>query len=230
MIAGCTVGLVCGEIIGFGVENADSAVNAMVLNIPLPFMAPVLLLGFIGNVSNGGILVYNGVLDLHAILWRLKRSQVGIIFGVIGLVVGYLGLVVFNLVDSILALCSIVTVLVTPWVTINIIGWYQHRGEFRPYDLQAFAHHTDRGIYWYTNGFNIGAVLAWIIGVAVGLLFTNTNIFTGPLANVADGVDLSFISSAIVGSVIYLIVGRVSAAHNAIPPLPNIADGPIKDA
>jgi purine-cytosine permease-like protein len=194
------------------VQDGFNAVSAMIGNVPLALVLPVVLIGFIGNISNGAMVVYNGMLDLHAILWRMRRPQVGLIFGAVGLVFGYLGLVVFNLTDSILALCSIVTVLVTPWIMINIIGWFQHRGHFSPADLQDFDHHTARSIYWYSGGVNPGAVIAWIVGVVVGLLFSNTSLFVGPLANVAHGVDLSFISSAVVATVIYLAVGRVNAS------------------
>ena len=219
MIAGCVVSLTCGEVIGLGVQDAYSATTAMIANVPLALVVPVVALGFVGNISNGGMLVYNGMLDLHAILWRMRRAQVGLIFGAVGLAVGYVGLVVFNLTDSILALCSVVTVLVTPWIMINIIGWFQHRGRFNPDDLQAFAHHADRGIYWYSGGFNPGAVLAWAVGVAVGLLFCSTSLFVGPLVGIAHGVDLSFISSAVVACAIYLAIGGVSAAHHggAVP-------------
>jgi purine-cytosine permease-like protein len=212
MVAGCIIALTCGEIIGLGVQDGFNAVSAMIGNVPVALVLPVVLIGFIGNISNGAMVVYNGMLDLHAILWRMRRPQVGLIFGAVGLVFGYLGLVVFNLTDSILALCSIVTVLVTPWIMINIIGWFQHRGHFSPADLQDFDHHTARSIYWYSGGVNPGAVIAWIVGVVVGLLFSNTSLFVGPLANVAHGVDLSFISSAVVATVIYLAVGRVNAS------------------
>ena len=212
MVAGGVVALTCGEVIALGVQDAYAVTGAMMLNVPLLLLVPVALLGLVGNLSNGGMIVYNGMLDLHAILWRMRRSQVGLIFGAVGIAVGYVGLVVYSLADLIVALCSIVTILVTPWIMINIIGWFQHRGRFSPRDLQAFAGHADRGIYWYSGGVNGGAVLAWALGVVVGLLFCTTSVFTGPLVALAHGVDVSFISSALVASAIYLAVGRVSAA------------------
>ncbi len=215
MVAGGIVALTCGEVIALGVQDAYAVTGSMIENVPLLLLAPIVLLGLVGNVSNGGMIVYNGTLDLHAILWRMRRAQVGLVFGAVGIAVGYVGLVVFSLADLIVALCSIVTILVTPWIMINIIGWFQHRGRFSPRDLQAFAGHADLGIYWYSGGFNGGAVLAWAVGVVVGLLFCTTSVFTGPLVGLAHGVDLSFISSAVVASVVYLAVGRVSAAPAA---------------
>ena len=128
MVAGCIVALTCGEIIALGVSDAGISTSTMMDNLPAALLIPVALIGLVGNLTNGAMVAYNGTLDLHAILWRMRRPQVGLIFGAIGLVVGYVGLVLFNLTDSILALCSVVTVLVTPWIMINIIGYRQHGG------------------------------------------------------------------------------------------------------
>ncbi len=215
MVAGGVLALSCGAVIALGVQDAYAVTGSMMQNVPWLLLVPVALLGLAGNVSNGAMIVYNGMLDLHAILWRMRRAQVGLVFGAVGIAVGYVGLVVYSLADLIVALCSIVTVLVTPWIMINVIGWFQHRGRFSPRDLQAFAGHADRGIYWYTGGVNGGAVLAWAVGVVVGLLFCTTSVFTGPLVAWAHGVDLSFIGSAVVASAVYLAIGQVSAASDA---------------
>jgi len=42
--------------------------------------------------------------------------------------------------------------------------------------------------------------------LTVGLLFTSTSIFTGPLVKVVGGIDLSFTSSAVVGALFYYIL------------------------
>jgi purine-cytosine permease-like protein len=161
------------------------------------------------------MVVYNGMLDLQAILWRLTRLQVGFIFSAIGIAIGYLGLIAFDLTKSIVALCSIVTVLVTPWILIVVIGYFRHGRRFRARDLQAFAG-TDRGIYWYTNGFSVPALFAWVVSVTVGLLFSDTTLFTGPLAALAKGVDLSFLSAAVVGGILYLLLDRLLPTAGSI--------------
>jgi purine-cytosine permease-like protein len=104
---------------------------------------------------------------------------------------------------------------------INIIGYLRCGGRFRPRDLQAFADPTNRGVYWFHGGLNIQAVSSWLIGVVVGLLFTNSSLLTGPLADSADGVDLSFISAAAVAGVCYLLAGLVipAAKGSAVEPV-----------
>lgn len=201
--------LIAGAFIGLAVTDPSDPITGMLGFPGLGLLVPIVLLSFVGNSTNGAMCVYNGSLDLHAILWRLRRFQVGILFGIVGLAVAYLGTVVFNAVNSINALVSIVTVLVTPWMMINIIGYFEQRGRFDPVALQAFGVRGSR--YWYTAGFNPRAVIAWVVGVVVGLLFSNTSLMTGPLSTTASGVDLSFISSAIVGSAVYTLLPLVTA-------------------
>jgi purine-cytosine permease-like protein len=205
MFAGNVVALLAGAFIGLSIANPANTVTG-IIGIPSPILLiPVVALGFLGNATNGAMCVYNGTLDLQAILWRLGRLNVGLIFGVAGIAVAFLGVIVFDAVESINALVSIVTVLVTPWMAINIIGYLRCRGRFVPHHLQAFGAHT--GVYWYKGGVNPRAVFAWVAGVVVGLLFTNTSLLVGPLATSANGVELSFISAAVVGAVLYGLIG-----------------------
>ncbi len=222
MFTGNIVALLAGAFIGLSITNPSDPVSGIVSIPGVILLIPVVALGFIGNATNGAMCVYNGTLDLQAILWRLRRLSVGLIFGVAGLAVAYLGVIVFNAINSINALVSIVTVLVTPWMAINIIGYLRCHGRFLPHHLQAFADPTQRGVYWYTNGFNLRAVIAWVAGVAVGLMFTNTSLLVGPLATSANGVDLSFISAAVIGGALYLLIGvpaPLGADAEASPPV-----------
>ncbi len=216
MVAGCLIACVCGELIGLSVDNPNNANSLMFDFVPHLLILPIVLIGLVGNASNGGMVAYNGMLDLQAILWKLTRFQVGLIFSVIGLVVGYVGLIAYNMTNSILALCAIVTVLVTPWTVINVIGYFRHGQRFNTTDLQAFAGHKDRGIYWYKNGFNIPAVVSWLAAIIVGMMFSDTALFVGPLSSMAKGVDLSFLSAAFVGGILYVVLDQLMPSSASI--------------
>jgi len=208
MVLGCLIACGCGAVIGFAVSDPFDPTAQMLLPLPHGLILPLVLIGFIANAANGGMVVYNGMLDLQAVLWRLSRVQVGLIFSAIGLTLAYLGLIVFNAASAILALCSIVTVLVTPWSIINVLGYLRHGRRFAVSDLQAFESRGPRGRYWYAGGFNPAAVLSWLAAIVVGLLFSDTAFFAGPLAHLAHGVDLSFVSAAVLGGALYLLLDR----------------------
>jgi len=89
---------------------------------------------------------------------------------------------------------------------------------FNPLHLQDFAHRIARNLYWYRHGFSPRALIAWAVSTIIGMLFCNTHLFAGPLARLAGGADLSFISSAAAGALLYLALGRTSVGWAAPQP------------
>jgi cytosine/uracil/thiamine/allantoin permease len=90
-------------------------------------------------------------------------------------------------------------------------------GRYVPQDLHAFASPSHRGVYWFTGGINYRAFAAWVAATGVGLLFASTSIITGPLTDHVSGIDLSFMSSAIVGGVVYYVLVKVFPEHGVDP-------------
>jgi cytosine/uracil/thiamine/allantoin permease len=87
-------------------------------------------------------------------------------------------------------------------------------------DLQAFGDRGKSGVYWFTAGFNIKALIAWGVAVAVGTLFTSTSIITGPLTRHVSGIDLSFTSAAVVGGALYYALVRIFPERGVMPVAP----------
>jgi purine-cytosine permease-like protein len=84
-----------------------------------------------------------------------------------------------------------------------VLGLVGRDRSHHPVDLQAFAHGRRGGRYWFTGGWNIPSVIAWVVGATFGLLTVNTTLYVGPLADIAGGVDLSTIGSAALAALIY---------------------------
>ncbi|HKE99325.1 MAG TPA: purine/cytosine permease, partial [Actinomycetes bacterium] len=53
------------------------------------------------------------------------------------------------------------------------------------------------------------AALAWVAGSIFGLLAINTTLYKGPLADLADGVDVSFLGSFAIAGILYLVLEAV---------------------
>jgi purine-cytosine permease-like protein len=204
MLGGCALGLSAGVVLALNVSNPFNVTTQMLQGMPVWLLVPVCISGLGANIANGGMVVYNGILSLHAVLYKLKRVQVAYLFGVLGLAIGYFGLIAYNMAESIMALCSIVTMLATPWVVITLLGYARHKGRFDVAALQLFD--TKGARYWYQGGYNLAAVAAWFLAVGAGLPFSDNSLFVGPLAPLLDNVDMSFIVSAIVGAVSYALL------------------------
>ena len=91
-------------------------------------------------------------------------------------------------------------------MVVNLVGFlFARRGRYDPDDLQAFNQGRRGGRYWFTGGWNLRAVGAWAAGSVFGLLAVETELYTGPLAHVANGVDISLVGSAVIAGITYVI-------------------------
>jgi purine-cytosine permease-like protein len=166
---------------------------------------PILLIGLAGGVGQGVLNLYASGLDLEALAPRLKRVHTTLITSVAAVILLYVGTFAFNAVDSITAMTLVLNGLAAPWVVINLVGFLlARRGRYDPGDLQAFNQGRRGGRYWFTGGWNLRAMAAWAAGSAFGLLAVQTELYTGPLANVAGGVDLSLLGSGLIAGAVYI--------------------------
>jgi purine-cytosine permease-like protein len=117
------------------------------------------------------------------------------------------------------AFALLLTAVATPWMGVTLAGFALARGRYVPEDLQVFNERGTGGIYWFTAGWNWRALVAWLGGSLIGLLCSNTTLYAGPLANVAHGVDLSFLAGAVCGAVAYVVLRAVfpERAQVAVP-------------
>jgi purine-cytosine permease-like protein len=129
----------------------------------------------------------------------------------------YLFVAATNFLTNLEAFVTIMIVTATPWMVIIGIEFLLSRNDIAPLDLHAFAIPGMRGKYWFSNGINPRAMVAWLCGAGVGLLFSTNSLFTGPLENSVNGVDISWLVAGVVGGLVYLTLryalrGAVSLA------------------
>jgi purine-cytosine permease-like protein len=185
-----------------------------------PLWFAVLLMiapGGLANIESAAMSVYNSALDVHALFWRLTRAQLTFVMSVVGLATAYIALIGYNAISSIESFATIMLVTVTPWMVIMTVGHVMRRGHYEPMDLQAFANRETKGIYWFTGGFNIRAFAAWAAATTIGMLFASNSIVTGPLTKHVSGIDLSFVSAAVVGGVLYFALVKLFPERGAQP-------------
>ena len=181
----------------------DSYLDDLVAASPAWYVLPIVAISLLGGLSQGVLCVYASGLDLEGLAPRLKRTQTTIITAAIAIALLYLGVFVFDAVESVTAMTVALNAVITPWVAILSIGALRTR-TYDPADLQAFARGVHSGRYWFTGGWNVGAVAAWTVGAVFGLLAVNTTLYVGPLAEIASGVDVSTIGSAALAALIYI--------------------------
>jgi purine-cytosine permease-like protein len=182
--------------------------------VPSWLLLPFVLAAVVGSLGQGGMNLYSMGLDLDAILPRLTRTQSTIAVALVATALVLLGEFVFSAESAVTTFVVVLTSLATPWAAVTMIGYLRTGGRFDEPSLQVFNRRETGGAYWFRAGWNIDAVVAWLAGSVVGVLSNSTETWTGPIAEAAGGIDVSFVTSAVVASVVYLaLVALRPGAH-----------------
>lgn len=212
MFGGCAVALTFATYVATMFPSSISDwVAGLVKVAPTWYAIPIVLVALAGSFAQGGLCVYGTGLDTSSIIPALKRVQATLLIGLAGTVTVFVGFFVYNLTSAASAFLILLIIVTAPWLVINVVGYCLTRGRYHAHDLQVFNMNprVRGGAYWYTGGWNIAAMGAWIPATTIGLLFANTSLYTGPIANLAGGIDLSFTSAAVLGGLFYLALVRI---------------------
>ena len=218
MFLGLFVGLIIPTLFGAFVSvislDPDSFVAGVIDAVPSWLLLPFVLAAVVGSLGQGGMNLYSMGLDLDAILPRLTRTQSTIAVAVVATALVLLGEFVFSAEAAVTTFVVVLTSLATPWAAVTMIGYLRTGGRFDEPSLQVFNRRETGGAYWFRAGWNIDAVVAWLAGGVVGVLSNSTDSWTGPIAEAAGGIDVSFVTSAVAASVVYLaLVALRPGAH-----------------
>src|SRR3954452_2434760 len=227
IFAGCLI----SELIGaFATAAFKDPATPFAIGFPdaAPLWVAILLMiapGGLANIESAAMSVYNCALDVHALFWRISRAQLTFVMSVAGLVVAYVTLIVYNEISSIEAFVTIMIVTCTPWMVIMTVGHLMRHGRYYTLDLHTYAEKGRKGIYWFNGGVDWRPFLAWGIATAFGLLFSETSLFTGPLADNTKNVDVSFMVSAILGGLLYYVLVKLSPERGVTPGIDDAPEG-----
>ena len=170
--------------------------------LPAWLAVPYLLTAVGGLLAGAALDIYSSGLNLLALGIRVKRQYAVLIDGVLMVIGAIYVLLIRN--DFQGALTSFLLVLaagLTVWAAIFLVDMIWRRS----YDTKSLSNLGPESAYYYTGGFNIPACIAWVIGIIVGLLFTQSTFFTGPLARgIFASTSLGYLLGGAVSIVIYL--------------------------
>lgn len=180
----------------------------------------LVIVGLLGGIGQGSMALYGTGLDTSSLFPKVKRAPATLATSVVGIAVVFVGSLVWNATNLVSDFLYILTIVTAPWIVIIVVGHFALRGEYHAPDLQAFNVRVKGGKYWFIRGWNPFAIGAWMVAVAVGLLFSDAAFFTGPLTGAVGNVDLSFLSSSAVAGILFgaavLLFGS-RALPNAAP-------------
>jgi purine-cytosine permease-like protein len=165
----------------------------------------IIIVAFVGGLSTGSTSLYGTGLDFSSVFPKLTRVQATIAIGTVAFAFIVIGRLYFDLLGAVNGFVGAIVVTTTPWMIIRAIGFWNRRGWYSVEDLQVFNRGKKGGRYWYTNGINWRAMVAWVVSAVLGLQFAYfPPIIEGSLSGIAGGVDLSLIVAIVSAAVLYV--------------------------
>ena len=203
------VGLLVPTIFGAAVATAAfdefSFVAGFVAGSPSWLVVALVLIGIVGSLGQGSINLYSMGLDMDAIAPRLTRVQATVLVALVSTSLVFVGRFVFDAAEAVTTSVLVLTVLATSWTAVSLAAYVRTKGRFNQADLQIFNSGSTGGEYWFTGGWNVRAVFAWLIGSIAGLLGISSVSYVGPIAEIFQGIDVSIPVAGLVALALYLI-------------------------
>lgn len=187
---------------------SNDYVGGLLAVSPRWFLLPMCLIAIIGGMSTGTTALYGTGLDVSSMFPRwLNRVRATLLIGTLAIAFIFIGRFWFNLVESVATFSTLIDTFSCPWTAIMVIGYVTRRGFYLADDLQVFNRGLRGGHYWFTHGWNLRAMGAWLPAAFLGLSFVNLpGQLVGPLGNLAGGLDLSVPVSLVVGGMLYFVL------------------------
>ena len=172
--------------------------------LPSWLAVPYLLTAIGGLLAGAALDIYSSGLNLLAMGIRIKRQYAVLIDGVL-MVIGsiYVLLIRNDFQGALSSFLLLLAAALTVWAAIFLVDMIWRRS----YDTKSLNRGGSESAYYYTGGFNIAACIAWVVGIVVGLLFTSSTFFTGPLAKsspIFANTSLGYLLGAVVSIILFL--------------------------
>ncbi len=215
---GCSLGsilpMILGALLGLVAANGDPVGGLTAFTGPAAI--PIVVIFSVGIAGTNAMNLYCGVLStitlVHTFASSWKAGPAARIVTAAVLTTIGLGIALFaagNFLTNYTNFILMLLYVLVPWTAINLVDFYLVReGD---YDVAAFFT-AEGGVY---GRFNKPAIACYIFGILIQLPFVDTTLYTGPVANMLGGVDISWIVGLLTVSPIYYLLARKTAPKPA---------------
>jgi purine-cytosine permease-like protein len=205
---GCSLGSIFPMVLGamVGLSVADGNVVNGLTSLTHGISALVVIVLSLGIAAANAMNLYCGALSTITVLqtffpsWSGKaraRAVIAVLLCGASLAMALFGQRNF-LIEYTNFILSLLYALV-PWTAVNLVDYYLVcHGQ---YDIVSFFR-RDGGIYGRFNGI---AIFSYLFGITVQLPFVATDLYTGPVAKVLGGADISWVVGLVLTSVVYYL-------------------------
>ncbi|MFD3438228.1 cytosine permease [Streptomyces sp. NPDC058685] len=174
--------------------------------LPLWLAVPYLLIALVGMLLINSMSMYSAGFTAQTLGIRVPRAWAVSVNAVISLVLGFLLMVVAtSFTGSFISFLTLLAVAFSAWIGVFGVDMLRRK----EYDGAALMDTTRTSAYWYRGGFAWQATASWAVALLVGLLFTQVDWFSGPLASSWLGENgLGWGVTIVVAAALYAVLPR----------------------
>ncbi|MDI3405000.1 purine-cytosine permease family protein [Streptomyces cavernicola] len=169
------------------------------------WFSPVFLIALVlGTIAINALTAYSAGLALQAVGIRIRRSYSVVVDGAAAVSLTLYALLVSNFLDTVSNVLQLTVVLLGPSMSIYAADIALRRNR---YDGPALTDESRQSPFWYHGGVNWAGACALAGGVTASALSVNT-VYTGPIAEALDGIDLALPAGLVVSPLLYVLLMR----------------------
>ena len=183
-------------------EDPQSVIEGL---LPAWFSPLFTIAVVMGTVANNAMTAYSSGLVLQTIGVKLKRSITVIADGIFGVILTLTAVLVWDFIDAMNTLLQLIVVTVAPLISLYLADMWLRRNKYDGPALEAAA---KGGKYWYTNGYNVAGIVAFLAGFTAAILTVYTTFYEGPILGILGGLDISFEVGITIPAIIYILAKR----------------------
>ena len=193
-----------------GLAASTDPIGAIGAVLPSWLAIPYLLAAIGGLLAQLVMGLYSSGLNLLALGVRLRRSRTVVIDGAVILLAGaFVMLVQGDFFGFLVSFVQLLACGIATWAAVFVVDMAMRRGYDRSSLESSGLIPTNHSSHLVGDGVRLPALIAWLAGTAVGLLFTASPLFTGPLAvGIFAESSLGYLLGCTVSASLYAVLGR----------------------
>lgn len=184
---------------------ASNPVMAIAKAMPAWAAVPFLIAVVIGDICANYLNAYSSGMSFLSMGIRLKRYWAVAIDGVICTAIGIYALFFStDFVTFFQNFLDLMIMFIGPWATIFLVHHLVIKGK---YHIDSFTDDGPHSAYWYRNGVNWRAMIAFIIGILATFFTANGALWVSPLSKAwFGGADVTAFAAPIVTGIVYYVL------------------------
>ena len=189
----------------FDLNNANP--SSMIMGLGLGLIALIVVL--FSTVTTNMIDLYGGSMNIMNLFPKVKFRSAALMTGIVTIVVSWVPVFVGTFLGAFYSFMDVLGAIFPPMLMVMIVDFFVIRRQ--KYDMADIG--KKDGKYWYNKGYNVYAIVSWLLGTVVFILLRSMSFGASTVGCV--------VPSCIFTCVVYFIASKIAIRNNAYADIQN---------